>query len=288
MIDALVRKMKLWRYSPHTVKSYAHHLSQFLKYFKNGDVRQLTARQVQEYLLHLVETKRVSISYQNQAISAIRLLFEEVLHADPVEMRAIERPSPSHRLPGVLSPRQVSSVINAPRNLKHRALLNLIYSAGLRVGEVVRLRPSDIDSERMVVHVRSGKGRKDRQTLLSKKVLELLREYYRVYRPAQWLFEGPYHRPYSTRSVQAVFSRARDRARLPEHVSVHTLRHSFATHLLENGTDLRFIQALLGHESSRTTEIYTHVTSASLQRIVSPLDVLPDADDTPDKGDSKR
>ncbi|NMB38540.1 MAG: tyrosine-type recombinase/integrase [Firmicutes bacterium] len=187
----------------------------------------------------------------------------------------IRRPKKITRLPRVLSEREVAKLIGALTNLKHRTIMTVLYSAGLRVGEVVRLKAGDIDSSRMLILVSSGKGRKDRFSILSPVTLETLRQYYRVYRPQKWLFPGAKPGSHITeRTVQKVFVQAKDKAGIHKQATVHSLRHSFATHLLEAGTDLRYIQELLGPQSSKTTEIYTRVTSHDLRRIQSPLDRL--------------
>jgi site-specific recombinase XerD len=192
----------------------------------------------------------------------------------PFTIGSIPRPRRDRKLPSVLSQEEVLRIISVVRNLKHQTLLLLIYSAGLRVGESVRLRLQDIDGDRGLIWLRGAKGKKDRCTLLSGILLEQLRQYYKVYQPAEYLFEGGDGRRYlSERSVQHIFERAVEKAGIIKDVSVHSLRHSFATHLLENGTDLRYIQTILGHSSSKTTEIYTHVSRNVLGKIVNPLDV---------------
>jgi site-specific recombinase XerD len=174
----------------------------------------------------------------------------------------------------VLSEGEVLRLLKQVENLKHKTALSLIYSAGLRVGELVNMKVTDIDSSRSQIRIRQGKGKKDRVSLLSTNILILLREYYKEYRPKEWLFEGQYGGQYSAGSIQAVFRRAKLAAGIKKNATVHTLRHSFATHLLERGTDLRYIQELLGHQSVRTTEIYTHVTEKGFKKIVSPFDNL--------------
>lgn len=166
-------------------------------------------------------------------------------------------------------------ILTAPSNIKHRAILMLIYSAGLRVGEVVKLKLEDIDSNRRLIHIKGGKGRKDRFTILSEVALKILKKYYSQYKPRKWLFSGAKPSKHiSVRTVQAIFEQAKEKAGIKKEVSVHSLRHSFATHLLESGVDLRYIQELLGHKSSKTTEIYTHVTNKDLRNIKSPLDTI--------------
>ncbi len=187
----------------------------------------------------------------------------------------LERPKKEKKLPEILSKNEISKLLKAVKNLKHKAILYLVYSAGLRVGEVVKLKPTDIDSDRMLIHIIQGKDKKDRYTILSETALSILRQYVKVYKPEHWLFPGQHPDKHLTeRSVQKVFDNARIDAKIRKDVSVHNLRHSFATHLLEGGVNLRYIQELLGHSSSKTTEIYTHVTQKNLSNIISPLDTI--------------
>jgi len=174
-----------------------------------------------------------------------------------------------------LSEAEVKNILSNVNNLKHKVILMTIYSAGLRISEAINLKIKDIDSNRMQIRVEQSKGKKDRYTLLSKKTLEMLRLYFKEYKPKEWLFEGAKEgTPYSAKSIQTIFTEATKLAGIKKRATVHTLRHSFATHLLENGTDLRYIQSLLGHESSKTTEIYTHITTKGFDQILSPLDKL--------------
>jgi site-specific recombinase XerD len=214
----------------------------------------------------------MSRSYHDQLLSALRLFCRHVL-GRPIEQLPLERPRRERRLPSVLSRDEVGRLLDQIANPKHRAIVSLVYSAGLRVGEVVRLRPADLDRERGLIHVRRAKGAKDRFTLLASAARRAVDEYLQDADPGTWLFPGPSPaRHLSSRSVQKVVERARVAAGIQKRVSVHTLRHSFATHLLDGGTDLRFIQELLGHGSARTTQIYTHVSTKDLGRIRSPLD----------------
>jgi site-specific recombinase XerD len=209
-----------------------------------------------------------------QALSALKFLHETVLGVEP-PVPKLSRIQRSRYLPTVLSREEARRLIRAARNPKHRAILLLLYSAGLRVGEAVRLRIPDIDSERMVIHVRGAKGKKDRIVMLADATLEALRSYWRYHRPEKWLFPGERRdRHLNTRAVQRMVTDTARRAGIRKRVTPHTLRHTFATHLLENGTDLRYIQRLLGHKKSTTTEIYTHVADRDLARIRSPADML--------------
>lgn len=231
---------------------------------------------VQRYLVHLVEEREASRSYHSQAVSALRFLFETVLEQPRLALR-IPRPKKRQKLPAVLAPEEVARILAKARNPKHRAILMLLYSAGLRVGEVVRLRPQDLDADRGMLRVRNGKGGKDRYTLLATRAVQAIRLYRDAYPTDRWLFPGARpDRHITTRSVQRVVSRAARSAGIRKRVTPHTLRHSFATHLLEGGTNLRIIQELLGHQSARTTQIYTRVTRTTLESVRSPLDNLPE------------
>lgn len=273
LIDQYVAEMKIRGFTWATQKVYLGHVRRWLlwQHEREGDSTEVNAR---AYILHLIDDRQCSHSYANQAISALKLFHESTL-GKRWAIEKIRRPKKITRLPRVLSEQEVAKLIGALTNLKHRAIMTVLYSAGLRVGEVVRLKAGDIDSSRMLILVRSGKGRKDRFSILSPVTLETLRQYYRVYRPQKWLFPGAKPGSHITeRTVQKMFVQAKDKAGIHKQATVHSLRHSFATHLLEAGTDLRYIQELLGHQSSKTTEIYTRVTSHDLRRIQSPLDRL--------------
>lgn len=231
-----------------------------------------------EFSRFLVTELKVSTLYQNSAINAIKFYFEKVLGGRR-KLYFVERPRKEKALPVVCSEEEILQLLKSVENIKHRAILSTIYSSGLRISELINLKIKDIDSERMQIRVEQAKGKKDRYTILSKKLLLLLRSYFKVDKPNHWLFEGAgstKENPvqYSVRSIQSILKAALEKTGIKKHVTVHTLRHSFATHLLENGTDLRYIQNLLGHESSKTTEIYTHVTTKGFNQIVSPLDKL--------------
>lgn len=222
---------------------------------------------------YLLATKKVASSTQNQAINAIKFYYEKVRMGER-KVYALERPLKETKLPKVLSEDEVIAILKALGNLKHKTMIWLIYAAGLRRSELVGLKIKDIDSKRMVINIKGAKGKKDRITMLSDRILNLLRKYFAEYRPKVWLFEGAPGQPYSASSLQKVFMAALRKSGVRKEATLHTLRHSFATHLLETGTDLRYIQALLGHNSSKTTEIYTHVTTRGMEKIKSPLDNL--------------
>lgn len=264
--------LKLKNYSLSTRKSYCHCFEKFLNHFKGRDINELTKDQVMDYLLYESE-KGISAVYQNQIINAIKFHYEKVLGRRK-EFYNLPRAKRPFKLPTVFSEEEIVTLLAQVSNFKHKCILFLIYSAGLRISEAVNMHIMDIDSERNMILVRGGKGKKDRTTLLSKKLLEMLRQYYKTYKPKEYLFEGETGGKYSVTSIQKVFNRALAASKINKKATVHSLRHSFATHLLERGTDLRYIQELLGHNSSKTTEIYTHITKKGMDKIESPLDHL--------------
>ena len=271
--DNFIEKLQEMRYSPHTIQTYTSLFEEFINFYHRFDISRIDEHQIIAFLRHLVTERKVSISYQNQSINAIKFYYERVLGSQR-KIYLVDRPRNEKTLPIVLSQDEVQLILTAPTNLKHRAILTTIYSAGLRVSEAIALKKNDIDSKRMQIRVTQAKGKKDRYTLLSPKTLDLLRRYVLQYKPQEYLFEGPSNQPYSDRSIQSILKSALKTSAIEKRVTVHTLRHSFATHLLEAGTDLRYIQSLLGHESSRTTEIYTHITTKGFDQIKSPLDNL--------------
>lgn len=270
--ETVRKEMRLRNYSVKTIQAYISCLRAFVRYISPSHPRTITEDGIRAYLLHLIESENMAPATINQAYNALRFLYVE-LYKMPFVIRNLPRLKKERKLPDVLDQEDILKIIASVENLKHKTMLLLIYSAGLRVGEVVRLKANDIDSKRKLIHIRQAKGKKDRYTLLSDAALEKLREYYATYKPADFLFEGAEgHGHLSERSIQNVFKRALKIAGITKPVTVHSLRHSFATHLLENGTDLRYIQEVLGHASSKTTEIYTHVSKKSLGKIVNPLD----------------
>ena len=264
-------KLELKRYANNTVKTYVSCFERFINHFPNVDIDHLNEQDVRNYLKTLV-SKNWSNSYINQSINSIKFYYEIVLGM-PNRFYEIERPRKERKLPIVLSKDEVRALIDATNNIKHRCILSLLYSAGLRRSELLNLKPKDIDSKRMLVRVNDAKGNKDRYTLLANSVLADLRTYYLEYRPQNYLFEGQVKDKYSASSILNIINNACEKAGIKKHVTAHTLRHSFATHLLENGTDLRYIQLLLGHNSTKTTEIYTHVATNNFNSIKNPLDL---------------
>jgi len=271
--DLMIEQLKLRNYSRQTMKAYLLQIRSLVRYTGKSP-EQITAEEMKSYFTYLVNTKRVSVSYRNQAVSAVRFLYRHVLKL-PLVTEELPRPKREYRLPAVLSVDEVMRMFSTLRNRKHLAILVLAYSGGMRVSEVASLKISDIDSGRMMIHIRGGKGRKDRYTVLSEIALEVLRDYAFYHRPRNWLFPGGRKgRHITPRSIQNVVARAAERAGLNKRVTTHTLRHSFATHLLENGIGLRYIQELLGHKSAKTTQKYTHVAKKEIRKITSPLDAI--------------
>ncbi len=272
-VVALEECLLLKRYSWKTIKSYKNCFRQFIKHYDDIKPRQITRQQINGYLKTMITERNISVSHQSQIMSAIKMFYIAVAQ-QPEIVEGLFQPKPPQKLPQVLLEEEVTALLNAVDNPKHRCILMLIYSAGLRLGEVVNLRLNEFQPERNRLFVRGGKGQKDRCTILSPKVWERLQEYLNVYKPLEWVFEGATGGKYSDRSVQEIFTRAKIRSNINPNATVHTLRHSFATHLLEKGVDLRYIQELLGHESSKTTEIYTHITHKGWDKIKSPIDDL--------------
>ncbi|MDO9152214.1 MAG: site-specific integrase [Paludibacter sp.] len=275
---AQIEKFKQWlrskRYSENTLKTYSDALKSFLVFYREKSISEITNEDVIVYNNEFILKNNLSASYQNQIVNAIKLFFNTVQNKK-IEIDKIHRPKRAKILPNVLSKEEVKLILNAHANIKHKTMLSLIYSCGLRRNELLHLKFADIDSKRGIVIIRQSKGKKDRIAPLSPKILEMLREYYIGYKPKVWLFEG--QNPgelYSEKSLQSVLKQALEKTGITKPVSLHWLRHSYATHLLESGTDLRYIQELLGHSSSRTTEIYTHVSTKSIQQIKSPFDDL--------------
>lgn len=273
MLKLVQQKIILKAYSDSTVKSYLYELSAFIKYFEGIDLKHLTKHEIEGYVYYLISKYKIGESKQNTVINAIKFMYEQVLD-QPREYYNIQRPKKASQLPNVLSEYEVRKLLNAPANLKHRAILYTIYACGLRISELMNLRISDIRSEDGYVFIKGAKGKKDRRSVLSDHLLTVLREYYTKFRPVYWLFEGADGGKYSARSIQVIFRRAQIKSNVNPWCTPHTLRHSFATHLLENGENLRNIQTLLGHESSKTTEIYTHVIGVSKRTLNSPLDII--------------
>lgn len=275
---AQIEKFKQWmrskRYSESTITTYSEALKSFLVFYREKAVADITNEDVIVYNNEHILKNNLSASYQNQIVNSIKLFFQTIRDTKML-VDKIHRPKRAKVLPNVLSKEEIKLILNAHSNIKHKMMLSLIYSCGLRRSELLNLKPADIDSKRGIVIIRQSKGKKDRIAPLSPKILEMLRAYYQGYKPKTWLFEGQNENTkYDERSISNVLKQALTKSGINKPVSLHWLRHSYATHLLESGTDLRYIQELLGHSSSKTTEIYTHVSTKSIQQIKSPFDDL--------------
>jgi site-specific recombinase XerD len=269
----MAEDLKLKAYSPSTRKIYLLYARKFAAHYRRSP-EELGEAEIREFLLYLMEVEQVSYETYRQILAALKFLYTVTL-GRAWEVERIPFPKRRRRLPEVLSAEDVAALLGAIRSLRYRAMLMAVYGGGLRISEACRLRAEDIDSKRMVVRVRNGKGGKDRYTVLSQRLLEVLRVYWRAARPREWLFPGKTREGHICDStVRAVFRQAREAAGIGAECTPHTLRHSFATHLLDAGTELVIIQALLGHRSIRTTSIYTHVSTRHIQKTQSPLDRL--------------
>lgn len=258
-------KLELRKYAENTVKTYVNHFENFISYYYDISPDALTENEIRQYLQKLTREGRSS-SYLNQAVNSIKFYYE-IVKGMPNRFYNLERPKKRQQLPKVLSKTEILSMIDNTNNIKHRCVISLLYTAGLRRSELLSLKIEDIDSKRMLISIKGAKGNKDRMTILSPTVLNDLRTYYKEYRPKSFLFEGPGGKPYTASSVLNIVAYASHKAKVRQKVTPHMLRHSFAAHLLENGTDIRHIQLLLGHQSTKTTEIYTHVAETSFNTI---------------------
>ncbi|MDO7135333.1 site-specific tyrosine recombinase/integron integrase [Algibacter lectus] len=264
--EVFLQKLELKKYSNSTVKNYVHSFEKFINYYKKRELFSINENDIRIYLKKLVHEDR-SNSYINMSINAIKFYYEMVLGM-PNRFYSIERPRKESKLPKVLSKEEIIAIINLTNNIKHKCIISLLYSSGLRRNELLELKIKDIDSKRMVIRVEQAKGNKDRYTVLNKSVLEDLRKYFKIYKPETYLFESPISgNKYSSSSVLQIVVKSAKNAGIKQRVTPHMLRHSFATHLLESGTDIRYIQLLLGHNSTKTTEIYTHVATSSFTEI---------------------
>jgi len=267
-----IQLLETRRYSLNTARSYCMLFADFVEYYCDRPLIEINEQDIKAYVHSIVKAGKSS-SYQNQVINAIKFYYEQVLDM-PQRFYEIDRPNKERKLPLVMSEEEVTRLMDAVTNLKHKAILATMYSCGLRISELLWLQLTDIQSDRRLVLVREAKGKKDRTTVLATTTLELLRKYYQEYRPRVYLFEGGPGIPYSSKSVSNILKRALHKAGINKQATPHTLRHSFATHLLENGTDLRYIQVLLGHNSPKTTEIYAHVSTRYLRDVKSPIEKL--------------
>ena len=273
-IQNFIRYLNSKRYSSNTIKVYSDSMSTFLRYFSMKDITDISNDDILDFNNNYILKNNFSSSYQNQVVNAVKLYFSAIQHKK-IDVELIHRPRREKVLPNVLSKEEVKQLLLVSANIKHRIMLSMIYACGLRRSELLKLKPNDILSDRSLIIIRQSKGKKDRVVPLSPILLIQLRDYFKIYRPKTWLFEGDTNgQQYSERSLQLVLKRQLAKTTIKKDVTLHWLRHSYATHLLENGTDLRYIQELLGHKSSKTTEIYTHVSIKNIQNIRSPFDEL--------------
>lgn len=272
-----IEKFKAWltsgRFSPSTVKTYSEALGVFLRYFPDVEPSNISNEHLIRFNNEYILKNGYSSSFQNQVINALKSYFKKIQHKN-LNPDLIQRPRREHKLPNVLSKEEVKAILEAPTNLKHRMMLSLIYACGLRRSELLNMELTHIDRKRKIIIIKQAKGNKDRIAPISDKILVMLTEYYKAYRPKKYLVEGQQGGQYTASSLSQVLHACVRKARINKPITLHWLRHSYATHLLESGTDLRYIQELLGHKSSKTTEIYTHVSTKNIQQIKSPFDDL--------------
>jgi len=272
--EMMERDLQIRGFSPSTQQCYLGRVKEFVRYFMRPP-DELTTADINRYQLYLARERKVSWEVFNQSVAALRFFYRITLQKG-LEIERIPYQKTGRKLPVVLSQQEVKALLETPTNIKHRAILMATYAGGLRVSEVVSLRVIDIDSQRMTLRIEQGKGRKDRYVMLSAKLLGVLRQYWKTVHPSYWLFPGQIPERHLTRSsVAQIFYQARDRAGITKKVSVHSLRHSFATHLLESGVNIRKIQVLLGHRSLQSTQVYTNIANDYLDNTPSPLDILP-------------
>jgi integrase/recombinase XerD len=271
--NKMIIDMELRGYSPKTIKNYINHVSKFAKFYnKSPDL--LDEDHIRGYLHYCITEMFLSEGAVNYIHSSLKFFYTKILNRH-WNIDKLPRIKGHRKLPVVFSPQEVKDIFDATYNIKYKAIFMTIYSAGLRISEACNLKVSDIDSKNMQIFIRRGKGKKDRYSILSKSNLEILREYWKIYKPKEYLFSGRYRTDaISARSVQKVLEESLNKARISKHATVHTFRHSFATHLLESGTDICYIQRLLGHSKINTTTIYIHLRRMDLLNIKSPLDIL--------------
>jgi site-specific recombinase XerD len=270
----MVEQLKLLGYSENTIKTYQNEFSQFLIALKNNSADDCDAQKIRSYMLYCYEKLKLKENTLHSRLNALKFYYEQVLHRDRMFFKEIPRPKKHSQLPKTIHQSDIKRMLNVTTNLKHNTILKLCYGMGLRLSEIVNLKITDIDSKNMQVFIEKGKGKIDRYVNLPQTILEQLRAYYKKYRPQKYLFEGQPCEQYSVRSTQQIFKNALRKAGINKSVGIHSLRHSYATHLLEQGTDVRFIQELLGHKDLKTTLIYTEVSNNSIRNVKSPLDNL--------------
>lgn len=274
-LQRYTERLQIQRYSPSSIKNYTSNLFQFLT---NASCQFTTAEEIdivaiEKYIFWKIKKDNISTSHQRIILASIAKFYELVIEKR-INLKHLYPQRKEHKIPNYLTFAEITKLIDVTSNLKHKSIIMLLYSGGLRLSEVINLKIADIDSSSMTITIRHAKGKKDRQVMLSEKFLLILRQYYLKYKPSYFLFEGQNSLQYSGRSIQQIVKESATKSGLNKPVSPHILRHSFATHLLESGTDIRYIQELLGHNHLKTTEIYTHITDVAKNKIKSPLDRL--------------
>jgi len=272
-MNEMVKLLKLKGYSANTMKTYCNEFAQFLVALKNNPVERCSSEKVRSYMLYCYEHLKLSENTLHSRLNALKFYFEQVLHREKFFVN-IPRPKKHLILPKTIHQNEIKKMLAVTTNLKHNTMLKLCYGMGLRLSEIINLKITDIDSNNMQVFIEKSKGKKDRYVNLPQSILKQLRIYYKTYSPKKFLFEGQGGEQYAKRSLQNVFKNALQKAGINKKIGIHSLRHSYATHLLEQGTDIRFIQELLGHKDIKTTLIYTDVSNKSIRNIQSPLDNL--------------
>lgn len=267
------QKLVIQRFASNSISVYIMCIKKFLRYYESKNIKTLNSNDIKVYFTQLIEVEKISDSYQKQMLGAITKFYDLIFNIS-LDLKSLYPKRRKNTLPKYISRPQVKKMIEGTNNIKHRCIIMLLYSSGLRVSELINLKTIDIDSDSMLINISNSKGRKDRKVMLSEKVLAELRVYYRQFKPMDYLFEGQNKVYYSAKSIQNVVKEAALRANVNRRVTPHMLRHSFAIHLLENGTDIRYIQELLGHSSIQTTELYTYITDISKSKIKSPLDFI--------------
>lgn len=274
VLNAMEKELLIRNYSRRTIENYGSALRQFAKWVTASGVSKISGSVLTDYFHYLKSERAVSYSTLKLHLAALRFLYQNVLK-QAIDFDFHLKIRKPETLPVVLSVEEVQRFLNTIVNLKHKTIFSLIYGCGLRVSEVVRLKCADIDKDRLLLRVEQAKGHKDRYVVLSENLLELICRYCRVYQPEHYLFEGQKQlKPYTTTSIQSLFRVIKKRAGITKKATVHTLRHSFATHLLDQGTDIRYIQELLGHKNLATTQIYTHISTFNLNKVKSPAELL--------------
>jgi len=271
MITKFLSLLEVKRYSKNTQKTYIQAISQFLEYFSKTDPSKINNEDIFRYIEHKIKDNKISFSTQKGIVGAIKLFYKYVYNRN-IKIDYIYPDRQELKLPKVLAIEDIKKILNSIQNLKHKTLISTIYSCGMRISEALNIKISDIDSKRMMVRIENSKGNRDREVMLSQNLLMLLREYYKVYKPKKYIFEGQKGGKYTARSAENILKKALKDSKINKNASLHTLRHSYATHLIEQGPDIRIVQELLGHKNIKTTQIYTHITDIRKLKVKNPFD----------------